>query len=265
MAMLQTRDGNQLYYEWIAGDDSRPCLLFLHEGLGCTAMWGHFPQHLCTETGLAGLSYDRLGHGKSSAFTATRSKKYLQESALQELPEVLASLLPSREYILVGHSDGGSIGLIHAAQKPIRLCALITEAAHVFVEPVTLDGIRKAVQAYRSGKLRGLHHFHGEKTESVFNAWHETWLSDWFQNWNIEDMLPAIRCPVLILQGADDQYGTRRQIESIASDIASAEGVMIEGCGHSPHREKEHVVVELMTEFIKRTLEAECSRQYRQN
>jgi pimeloyl-ACP methyl ester carboxylesterase len=265
MAMLQTKDGNQLYYEWTGEDGSKPCLVFLHEGLGCTEMWGHFPQHLCRATGLPGLSYDRLGYGKSSVFAGARTKEYLQAVALQELPEVISSLLPGRDYVLVGHSDGGSIGLIYAAQKPEGLCGLIAEAAHVFVESVTLDGIRQAVQAYDDGKLRGLHHFHGDKTENVFRAWHETWLSEWFQDWNIEDVLPPIRCPVLVLQGADDRYGTRRQIDSIRSGIAAAQGIMIEGCGHSPHRQKEHLVLKLMAEFIKRALEAECSNQYRQS
>ena len=240
-----------IYYELIDGQADKPCLVFLHEGLGCTAMWKDFPRRLCGMTGCSGLLYDRLGYGLSDALQQSRSQDYLHRYALDELPLVLAQALPAGQaYILIGHSDGGSIALLHAAQHPANLHGIVTEAAHVFVETITLDGIRVAEQAYAEGKLRGLSKYHGDKTEQIFRAWSDTWLTADFAKWNIEDVLPSIVCPALILQGIDDQYGTRRQVDAIVEGIPGARMQLLQQCGHTPHQEQANAVLELMDTFI---------------
>jgi pimeloyl-ACP methyl ester carboxylesterase len=163
---------------------------------------------------------------------------------------VLAQLIPDRDYFLIGHSDGGSIGLILAAGKPPRLRGLITEAAHVLVEKETLAGIRAAAEAYRAGRLHGLAKYHGAKTDNIFKAWADTWLADWFEHWNIKHLLPSIQCPVLVIQGTEDQYGTIDQVESIASAVMHGRKTMIERCGHLPHHEQPDVVLRSMRDFL---------------
>lgn len=250
MPVLDLDTHQKIYYELIDGQAGKPCLVFLHEGLGCTAMWKDFPQRLCEMTGCPGLLYDRLGYGSSDALQHERATDYLHRYAWEELPQVLAHARPQQPYILIGHSDGGSIALLHAAQQPANLLGIVTEAAHVFVETITLDGIRAAEQAYADGKLRGLSKYHGDKTEQIFLAWSRTWLRPAFADWNIEDVLPVITCPALILQGRDDQYGTRRQVDAIVAGIPNARGQLIDDCGHTPHQEQAQAVLALMREFI---------------
>ena len=263
-----------LYYELIAGPGpravptqfggagpaDRPVLVFLHEGLGCTAMWKDFPRRLCAATGLAGLAYDRIGHGQSSASDDERTIHYLQEAALMELPALLEQAIPGRRHILVGHSDGGSIALLYAAARPAfggtgvpsppELCGVITEAAHVFIEAETIAGIEAAVRSYEAGKLAGLSRYHGEKTERLFWAWAHTWLAPWFQGWNIEYALPAIQQPVLALQGSADQYATAAQVAAIVGESANRRGMLIEGSGHTPHGDQPDAVLRVMLGFI---------------
>ncbi len=256
MAVLNLGD-TRLRYERIAGDAAQPTLVFLHEGLGCIDMWRGFPARLCAALGCPGLLYDRVGYGGSSPLVRPRTIGYLHEAALQELPAVLEQLLPGADYVLIGHSDGGSIALLHAAARPARLRAIVTEAAHVFVEPVTLDGIRAAVEAYAAGKLRGLAKYHGDKTDAIFSAWADTWLGDGFRSWNIERGLESIACPALVIQGVDDQYGTAAQVESIVSRVPNVRAELVPECGHSPHQEQADVVLELMRAFLVPLLEPE--------
>lgn len=256
MPFLNLNADDDLYYELIEGDPARPWLVFLHEGLGSCAMWKDFPAQLCQLTGCRGLLYDRLGYGQSSPLRAQRQIHYLHDYALRELPQVLDCLLPGQEYFLIGHSDGGSIALIHAAQQPPRLRAIITEAAHVFVESVTLDGIRAAAAAFGEGKLRALARYHGEKTETIFKAWSETWLSYGFQFWNIEYLLPSIECAALIVQGSEDQYGSAAQVDTIVARALNAMPAMIEQCGHAPHHEQPQALLALMDGFLQGRLKA---------
>ena len=250
MAILQLHNAD-IYYEFIDGEKDRPCLIFLHEGLGCTAMWKTFPENLCRKTGYCGLVYDRLGYGRSSSLKKFRTIHYLHEYALNELPEILSALIPETPYILVGHSDGGSISLIHASEQPSLLRGVITESAHVFVEGMTLEGIRAAGEAYSAGKLKKLADFHGDKTDSVFKAWYDIWLSSGFAYWNIEYLLPSIECPVLVIQGIGDQYGSYDQVTSIASGISGKpQTAMIPDCGHVPHIEAADAVLETMHNFL---------------
>lgn len=250
MPILDLNDGGRLHYELIEGDWRKPALVFLHEGLGCTAMWKDFPVRLCQATGCPGLVYDRRGYGLSAPLAGGRSIHYLHEYALVELPQVLARLLPGRPHIVIGHSDGGSIALIYAAGKPAGLRGVLTEAAHVLVEAETLDGVRAARAAFEGGKLRGLAHYHGDKTVQIFEAWADTWLRPEFKHWNIGYLLAAIGCPVLALQGSEDQYATPAQLNAIAERAPQGRQLLVPHCGHSPHQEKPDLLLRLMAEYI---------------
>jgi pimeloyl-ACP methyl ester carboxylesterase len=240
----------QLHYELIEGDPCKPLLVFLHEGLGCIAMWKGFPERLCAATGCAGLLYDRRGYGLSSPQAAARSIHYLHQSALDELPAVLRHLAPGRAHIVVGHSDGGSIALIYAAGRPAGLRGVITAAAHVFVEEVTIDGIRVALDAHGTGKLRALARYHGDKADAVFSSWSEIWLAPFFKQWNIEYLLPAVACPLLAIQGAGDQYGSPAQLDAIERGVPGARQLVLADCGHSPHLEQADATLNAMGAFI---------------
>ncbi len=243
----------RLYYEQLEGEPDRPWMIFLHEGLGSVGQWKEFPLRLCQRTACPAMLYDRLGYGKSSSLARPRDLDYLHEYALVELPRLIEAVLPDRDYILIGHSDGGSIALIHGAERPPRLKGIITEAAHVFVEAITLEGIRRAEEAFAQSRMVGLTRYHGDKTEQVFRAWSETWLSPAFAAWNIEDLLPVIEVPLLVIQGRDDQYGTAAQMEAIVSRSGgSATPLLLEDCGHTPHQDMPPLALDLMSCFVNR-------------
>jgi len=251
MSTLQLTDEREVYYELLDGDPAKPYLVFLHEGLGCCSMWRDFPARLCRATGCPGLLYDRTGYGRSSPLKAELTIHYMHHAALRELPEVLRKTIADKDFLLLGHSDGGSISLIFGAERPPSLRGIITEAAHVFVEPETIAGISKAAEAFGQGKLQGLYRHHGEKTQAMFKAWSGTWLSSWFSPWNIEYLLPSITCPLLAIQGLDDVYGTRKQVEAIVSKTTGRlEAWLFENCGHAPHLEKPELVLEQIGLFV---------------
>ena len=226
-----------------------PTLVFLHDALGSIAQWGGFPLKLALRTGLKAVVYDRLGHGKSSPLDHARNQEYLHREALEILPELLKELR-IQQPILIGHSDGGSIALIYAAYH--RPTAVITEAAHVFVEDITLEGIRSAYTR-RKSLLQQLRKYHGDKTDSLFQAWYKTWLNPKFRNWNLEGLLSRIQCPTMAIQGRQDQYGTEEQIERIIKGIGpEASPLWIEQCGHIPHREAEEAVLSSTAMFIEK-------------
>ena len=256
--LIRFANGDEISYQLIprSGDDNdKPYLVFLHEGLGCQALWKGFPELLCRATGCPGLVYDRLGYGLSSPLRETRTIDYMHDYALKELPAVLEQVIPGKPFILVGHSDGGSIGLIYGAvhgtgENPL-LKGIITEAAHVFVEPETITGIEAADLAWEKGKLKGLARYHGDKTENIFKAWSATWLTHWFREWNIEALLPEITAPLLVLQGQEDQYGSVAQVDAIVKQSSGpATGKMLENCQHTPHLEARESVLGLMSDFI---------------
>lgn len=226
-------------------------LVFLHEGLGSIAQWKDFPAILCQCLGLPGLVYERRGHGGSDSLAGPRPLDYHYHEAQVILPQVLAACAVD-DCILIGHSDGGTIALLYAAAFPERPRALITEAAHVFVEELTLTGIRATREAFRVTDLAvRLARYHGTKTPATFAGWAETWLAPEFRNWNIEHELPRIRCPALILQGEADEYGTPEQVHAIARGVSgSVRTLLIPDCGHVPHFQARDTVSKAMTEFI---------------
>lgn len=229
----------------------RPTLVFLHDSLGCVETWRDFPQALAERAGLDAVVYDRQGYGRSSPFgPAPRTLQYLDEEA-----GVLRALLDRLEIgsaILFGHSDGGSIALIGAAVYPTRVAAVMTEGAHVFVEDITLQGIRDArVSLGTTDLAERLARYHGDKVPALASAWIDTWLSPSFRSWNIERYLPAIRCPVLAIQGEEDEFGTVDQVNAIVAGVgARAEPLMIPGVGHTPHREAREAVLDAAAAFI---------------
>ena len=197
------------------------------------------------------MLYDREGYGKSSPLRSVRTIHYLHDYALNELPEVIKAVIPDRPHILIGHSDGGSISLIYGAERNPLLNGIVTEAAHVLIEPETIKGIREADEAYEHGKFGGLYKYHGEKTRTIFKAWSETWQQDWFRHWNIEYVLPSIQCPILAVQGMDDPYGTDQQVNAIVAKSAGpAESFLVENCGHTPHREQFEIMIAKTHRFI---------------
>jgi len=232
--------------------DNRPNLIFLHEGLGCIELWRDFPEILCLSTGCSGFVYDRIGYGESEPFEDAWSLDYLEKEALRYLPALLKTC-DITDAILIGHSDGGTIALIAAAIYNHLARGIITEAAHIFVEDITLSGIRNAVKDFESTSLKEkLARYHKENTEMIFYRWANRWLSTEFYNWNIEEYLPKITCPVLAFQGEDDEYGTSAQIEGIANLVSGPVfPVSIPDCGHVPHFQAKRKVVDEMTRFIK--------------
>jgi pimeloyl-ACP methyl ester carboxylesterase len=249
--------GNELQVRSLTRPGAHPArapvasLVFLHDALGCIELWGNFPERLARRTGLNALVYDRQGHGRSAPFSRRRTRDYLHEEALQVLPALLARC-GIREHILVGHSDGGSIALIAASRLDAGALGAITEAAYVFVEEATLEGVREGVRAYETTNVREkLARYHGDKVEALHRAWSETWLSPGFRDWNIEDRLPSIRCPVLAIQGAEDQYGTAAQVHAIVRQVSGpSRASIIPGCGHTPHRQATQRVEDEMAAFV---------------
>jgi len=226
-----------------------PALVFLHEALGCVAMWKNVPERLVAMTGLPALVYDRHGHGLSAPLVRAREPDYLEIEALDVLPRLLAEC-GIADPIPLGHSDGGSIALLYASRHPVR--ALVSEAAHVFNEEESRQGIRDALVAWRETDLpQRLGRYHGDKTEALFFAWADCWLSEDFAAWNIEAVLPGICAPALIVQGAGDEYGTKAQVDAIAAGISGeATVMMVPACNHIPHFQAADTVLPAIAAFL---------------
>lgn len=240
-----------LNYRFHSPFPNRPTLVFLHDSLGCVELWRDFPERLAAATQCNYLVYDRLGYGKSGPFAnPVRDKQYLEPEAV-----VVNDLLIQHNIekaLLFGHSDGGSIALLTAALFPERIQAIVTEGAHVFVEEVTLAGIRAAKEAYSTTDLpQRLAKYHGANTEALVKAWTETWLAPTFRDWDITDFLPQITCPALIIQGEDDEFGTPKQVETIVTRCTGpAQAWLIQGVQHNPHKEVPEEVIERVFSFV---------------
>lgn len=230
-----------------------PTLVFLHEGLGSIGQWRRFPADLCIAAGLPGLVYERWGYGGSDPLTDNRPLDYLEQEARDSLPEVLAVCGITEPPILFGHSDGATIVLLFAALYPTQVRAVISEAGHVFVEEICLAGIRDARTAYyEQDQLRqGLHRYHGANTDSMFRAWADTWLHPDRRHWNVEAELARVTCPTLVIQGMDDEYATRAQVDAIANGVSGPQEVLwLPDCAHVPHHQARDTVLQATVRFI---------------
>ena len=228
-----------------------PALVFLHEALGSIGQWKGLPEELAERTGMAALVYERRGHGRSSPLDLPRAGGYLRHEAEEVLPAVLAACGIARP-VLVGHSDGATIALLHAAAFPGAAAACVALAPHVMVEEMTLAGIRAAEADPGAAEMRRrLARYHGDKTEELWRAWTETWLRPGFQGCELRDRLPQIACPILVIQGADDAYGSARQVCLIAERAGGpVETLLLPDCGHQPHLERRAAVVGRVAGFL---------------
>ncbi|MED5622343.1 alpha/beta fold hydrolase [Ideonella sp. BN130291] len=229
-----------------------PLLVFLHEGLGSLAMWKHFPQQLCDALGYRGLVYSRPGYGRSTPRgQADRwPVDFMHRQAEQLLPALLDALGVQQRYALFGHSDGGSIALIHAARFPRRVSAAVVLAPHILVEAFGLASIRQARQAYLDGDLRERLARYHDDVDSAFHGWNDIWLAPEFEAWDITGLLHDIGCPLLAMQGEDDPYGTMAQIDGIAAAVPGTRLLKLAGCGHSPHRDQPEAVIQATRQFL---------------
>jgi pimeloyl-ACP methyl ester carboxylesterase len=239
------------YERVVTAQGARPTLVFLHEGLGSVAMWKDFPARLAHATNCNALVYSRYGYGRSDPLAAPRTPRYMHDEALLALPEILDRLAIERP-ILVGHSDGGSIALIHSGAGAPAVLGIVTLAAHVLVEDISISSIAAAKVAWETTDLRArLARYHAD-ADSAFLGWNRVWLAPEFRDWNIEDCLPRISCPVLAIQGADDEYGTMEQMRRIGAGVADADLLELGDCRHSAHRDQPDAVIEAVTRFVDR-------------
>jgi pimeloyl-ACP methyl ester carboxylesterase len=238
--------------DFAASAGAATTLVFLHEGLGSAKQWRDFPARVGEGVGLAALAYSRLGYGASDPVTLPRPLDYMKEEARSFLPALLDELALDSVF-LVGHSDGASIALVHAAlDGGRRVKGLVLEAPHVFVEDVSIASITGAREAFELGDLREkLAKYHGANVDVAFRGWNDAWLDPAFRAWNLEEYLPRIEVPVLVIQGDDDPYGTRAQVDAIARQVRGpVEVFMLPRCGHSPHRDQPEATVAAMIAFL---------------
>lgn len=240
----------RIEYEWV-GAAAGPVLVFLHEGLGSRSMWRDFPARLAAATATRGLVYSRPGYGRSTMRRAGErwAPDFMHRQAREVLPAFLAALGVDEPVRLYGHSDGGSIALLYAATFPARVESVIAAAPHVFVEDLSIASIEAAREAYETTDLRARLARHHDDPDSAFRGWNDIWLDPAFRGWSIERDIEPIRCPVLALQGVDDEYGTMEQIRRIARRVPQARLLEIERCGHSPHRDQPEAVIRAAVEF----------------
>jgi pimeloyl-ACP methyl ester carboxylesterase len=227
-----------------------PTLVLLHEGLGCVGLWKDFPQRLAAATGLGVFLWSRQGFGTSDPISLPRPLDYLEQEA-PLVGRVLAAAGITRS-VLIGHSDGGTIALLAAGHGAAAVEGIVTIAAHAFVEEVTIVGIRETKRAWQEGDLRArLARWHGDNVDGAFRGWCDTWLDAGFRSWTIEAALPAVRVPVLVMQGADDEYGTPAQVDAIVRGVSGpARGMLIPGAGHSPHVDAREAVISAIRLFV---------------
>ena len=236
--------------------------MFLHEGLGCLGTWRDFPDRVAAATGCGALVYSRLGYGASESVRGPRPLRFMHDEALEVLPAVIERFM-LQEVILFGHSDGASIAVVYAGARlgPVR--ALVLEAPHVFVEPVCIESIQRIAEAYENTRLRErLARHHGDNTDSMFRTWTDAWLRPEFRQWNVEEYLPAIASPVLVVQGEEDEYGTLRQVDAVLTQVSGpARSLVLARCGHSPHSDRPDEVLEAVGLFLRQTLSAGAPSQ----
>ena len=249
--------GIELFFREILPDKQDalqfPVIVFLHEGLGSVDQWKNFPEKMVEATGFPAVIYDRLGYGKSNPLTEKRGLDYIHKE--EKLLQKFIDALKLRSYFLVGHSEGGSLGLIHASKHPKGLLKVVTLSANSFNEPKITPSIKAVMKVYEEpdSKLKnGLSKYHGKKTDDVFYAWSKTWTAPFFQSWNIFEELSKIQVPVQSFHGKQDQYTSLQQIENIKKRVtAPIEINILDDCSHHPHFDHQKEVVKKIADFLK--------------
>ena len=240
-------EGRRLEVAEVPGDPDRPAAVLLHEGLGSVSLWRSFPADLAAATGLRVVAFSRFGHGDSDPPARPRTPSFMHEEALDVLPAVLDAA-GAPEPLLVGHSDGASIALIHAASHPVR--AVVAMAPHVFVEPMGLAAIREARHAFEAGGLRAGLARHHRDPDAAFRGWNDVWLDPAFEAWSLEDLLPEVRCPLLLVQGTEDQYGTMAQLDAIELGAGGPVERLHPAAAHAPHLEAPEQTLAAVARFL---------------
>ena len=245
-------------YQWVgSAEPDATVMVFLHEGLGSVSMWRDFPQRLCEAAGCRGLVYSRPGYGRSTPRAADEvwNPDFMHRQALEVLPALLQALGVDpavRAPWLFGHSDGGSIALLHAAHAGPGVAGAIVLAPHILVEDISVESIDKARVAYEQTDLRQRLARHHADPDSAFWGWNRIWLDPRFRDWSIEREIASIACPLLAVQGLDDDYGTLEQIRGIARRVPGTELLELPDCGHSPHRDQTQAVIDASVELLRR-------------
>ena len=244
-------DGRRIECLRLEGDPALPTLVLLHEGLGCVALWRDFPGRLAAVTGHPVFVYSRFGYGGSDAETLPWRLDYMQHEGREILPLVLAAA-GVHGCVLVGHSDGASIALVHAATSgKSQVRGVVVMAPHVFAEASGLASIEAVQAQYETGLRDKLAKYHGANVECAFRGWSESWLHPDFVGWNLEAFLPDITAPVLQIQGVDDQYGTAAQLDAIAAGVAGPCAThLLPECRHAPHFEQPERTLGLISGFV---------------
>src|SRR5215218_2348256 len=231
--------------EWPGTD---PALVLLHEGLGSVGLWRDFPSALNAATGRRVVAFSRFGHGRSDRPPQPRTPAFFHEEALEVLPAVLEQA-GAAEPVLIGHSDGGSIALIHAGHHPVAGIALM--APHVIVEDVTVAAIREAREAFDGGQLRERMARHHDDPAAAFNGWCDVWLDPAFRDWSLEPDVERVTCPVMLVQGAEDPYGTLAQLDRIEARVRGPVERLVVPGGHSPHLEAADEVLAALVRWVR--------------
>jgi pimeloyl-ACP methyl ester carboxylesterase len=246
----------RIEYQWVGSDDStKPLIVFLHEGLGSVAMWKDFPQQLCEAANCRGLVYSRPGYGKSSPCEKDDvwQPDFMQKQAFEVLPALFNALsidTATNPPMLFGHSDGGSIALLFAAKYPMNASASIVVAPHIFVEDISIRSITEARMAYQTTDLKSKLSRYHDDADSAFWGWNDVWLNPAFRHWNLTQAVKTITCPLLAIQGLDDEYGTLEQIRGIKRLLPNTQLLELPDCGHSPHRDQSAALIDACVSFI---------------
>jgi len=248
----------RIEYQWLGSAAAQsPLIVFLHEGLGSLAMWRDFPARLCEQGGFRGLVFSRPGYGHSTPRGANErwGVDFMHRQAYDLLPQLLHALeidtLATPPWLL-GHSDGGSIALLYAARYPERVAGVVALSPHIMVEELSIESIEKARRLYLETDLKARLGRYHDDPDSAFWGWNDTWLDPEFRSWSIESEIGAIKCPLLAVQGLDDEYGTLAQIHGIAARAPQAEILELPDCGHSPQRDQGERLLHRAVEIVDR-------------
>lgn len=242
----------QLEIAWVGSQDpSAPVMVFLHEGLGSVSLWRDYPDQLCKQLNMRGLVYSRPGYGKSTARKPHEEwgVDFMHQQAREVLPALLKQLQIQQPW-LFGHSDGGSIALLYAAHFPQLLAGAIVLAPHIMVEDISISSIQAARIAYEEQGLRERLARHHHDPDSAFYGWNGVWLDPAFRAWNITAELSSIQCPLLALQGLEDEYGSMQQIHGIRDQVPHTTLLELAACGHSPHKDQPLALSKAVIAFV---------------